>query len=56
MIVCSIISRRKQVAMTTGYVYDPIFIKHNWPNHPENAKRLAAIVNFMPRSRRFSLV
>jgi acetoin utilization deacetylase AcuC-like enzyme len=40
--------------MTTGYVYDPIFVKHNWPNHPENAKRLAAIVNFMEEQALFS--
>ena len=27
--------------MSTGYVYEQIFTKHTWPNHPENAKRLA---------------
>jgi acetoin utilization deacetylase AcuC-like enzyme len=39
--------QEEQVAMTTGYVYDRIFTRHNWPAHPENAKRLAAIVNYM---------
>ncbi len=33
--------------MTTGYVYDKLFTKHNWPDHPENAKRLAAIINYL---------
>jgi acetoin utilization deacetylase AcuC-like enzyme len=30
--------------MTTGYVYDPIFLKHTQKGHPENAQRLAAIM------------
>jgi acetoin utilization deacetylase AcuC-like enzyme len=30
--------------MTTGYVYDPIFLKHTLKGHPENAQRLAAIM------------
>ena len=29
--------------MSTGYVYDPIFLKHTYPGHPENAQRLEAI-------------
>ncbi len=33
--------------MSTGYVYEQIFTKHTWPNHPENAKRLAAIMNYL---------
>jgi len=33
--------------MTTGYVYERIFHKHNWPDHPENARRLTAIVNYL---------
>ncbi|MFC2134186.1 histone deacetylase [Bacteroidota bacterium] len=28
----------------TGYVYDPIFLKHDQAVHPENAKRLEAII------------
>jgi len=29
----------------TAIVYDPIFIKHDQPGHPESAKRLEAIMN-----------
>jgi acetoin utilization deacetylase AcuC-like enzyme len=29
--------------MSTGYVYDPIFLKHTYPGHPEGAQRLKAI-------------
>ena len=29
----------------TGYVYDPLFLKHNWPGHPEHKGRLQAIYN-----------
>lgn len=29
----------------TGYVYDPIFLKHTQPGHPESARRLEAILN-----------
>ena len=29
---------------TTGYVYDPIFLKHTQPGHPENAQRLEVIL------------
>jgi acetoin utilization deacetylase AcuC-like enzyme len=29
--------------MTTGYIYDPIFLKHTYPHHPEGAQRLQAI-------------
>ncbi len=31
--------------MKTGLVYDPIFLKHNMANHPENAERLNSILN-----------
>ena len=30
--------------ITTGYVYDPIFLKHTQPGHPESAQRLEAIL------------
>jgi len=33
--------------MTTGYVFDDIYTRHTWPGHPENAKRLAAIMNYL---------
>jgi len=32
-------------ASKTGIVYDPIFLKHTQPGHPENANRLNAIIN-----------
>ena len=30
--------------LPTGIVYDPIFLKHDQPGHPENAKRLESII------------
>ena len=30
--------------LKTGIVYDPIFLKHTQPGHPENADRLNAII------------
>ncbi len=30
--------------MSTGYVYDPIFLKHTQRGHPESARRLEAII------------
>jgi acetoin utilization deacetylase AcuC-like enzyme len=33
--------------MTTGYVFDQIFAQHDYPGHPENAKRLAAITKYL---------
>ena len=35
--------------MPTGYVYDPIFLKHTYPGHPENAGRLEAIQQALAR-------
>jgi len=29
--------------MTTGYVYDPLFLEHTHPRHPESAARLEAV-------------
>ncbi len=29
---------------STGIVYDPIFLKHDQPGHPETAKRLESII------------
>ncbi|MCB0214020.1 MAG: histone deacetylase [Anaerolineae bacterium] len=31
----------------TGYVYEDIFTQHNFPEHPENATRLAAILSYL---------
>jgi acetoin utilization deacetylase AcuC-like enzyme len=33
--------------MSTGYVFDEIFTKHNLPGHPENANRLTAILGYL---------
>ena len=33
----------------TGIVYDPIFLKHDQPGHPENAKRLDVDYNWIER-------
>ncbi|MCG3210482.1 MAG: Histone deacetylase-like amidohydrolase [Anaerolineae bacterium] len=33
--------------MTTGYVYERVFHKHNWPDHPENARRLSAVMDYL---------
>ena len=29
---------------TTAYVYDPIYLEHDLPSHPENARRLKRII------------
>jgi len=34
----------------TAYVYDPVFLKHTKADHPENAKRLIAIIDEMKRT------
>jgi len=39
--------KEEDSAMTTGYVYERIFHKHNWPDHPENAKRLNAMIGYL---------
>jgi acetoin utilization deacetylase AcuC-like enzyme len=31
--------------LTTGYIYDPIFLKHKMPGHMESPERLAAIIS-----------
>ncbi len=33
--------------MNTAYVYDPIYLEHNLPSHPENAQRLERILNVL---------
>ncbi len=33
--------------MSTGYVFDEIFTKHNLLAHPENAKRLIAVMDYL---------
>jgi acetoin utilization deacetylase AcuC-like enzyme len=36
--------------MTTGYVYDEIFLKHNQSNHPENRTRLEHTIALLERT------
>ena len=31
--------------MTTGYVYEPVYLEHTLPGHPENHKRLVVIMD-----------
>ncbi|MBN1219920.1 MAG: histone deacetylase [Anaerolineae bacterium] len=33
--------------MPTGYVFDEIFTRHNFPGHPENASRLMAVMSYL---------
>ena len=33
--------------MSTGYVFDELFTKHNLPSHPENADRLLAVMDYL---------
>ncbi|ADO45763.1 histone deacetylase superfamily [Hydrogenobacter thermophilus TK-6] len=37
--------------MKTGLVYDDIYLRHNWKNHPENMDRLISIVQGLDRNR-----
>ncbi|MFX1503748.1 MAG: histone deacetylase [Promethearchaeota archaeon] len=39
--------------MTTGIVYDDIYLEHNIGNHPESHKRLTAIMDFLKEKRLF---
>ncbi len=36
--------------MATGYVYDPLFLEHNSNYHPENSRRLVAIMQALSAS------
>lgn len=40
----------------TGIVYDPLFLKHTQPSHPENADRLTAILNNLESNKLISLL
>lgn len=35
--------------MTTGYVFDEAFTLHDYPGHPESAKRLSSIMNYLSK-------
>jgi len=42
-------SVKKGLIMKVGYIYDPIYGKHDTGQHPENANRLEAIVSHLDR-------
>jgi len=33
--------------VATGYVYEPLYLEHDWPGHPENRRRLEAILEWL---------
>ncbi len=33
--------------MATGYVYHPVYLEHNLPHHPENARRLESVLRLL---------
>ncbi|MGC8852923.1 MAG: histone deacetylase family protein [Hydrogenobacter sp.] len=39
--------------MRTGFVYDEIYLRHNWKNHPENMDRLISIIQELDRNNLF---
>jgi acetoin utilization deacetylase AcuC-like enzyme len=41
---------------TTGIAFDPIFLKHDQPGHPENAKRLESIISGLKEKELFEKV
>ena len=36
--------------MATGYVFDEIFTRHDFPGHPESANRLVAIMDYLAKN------
>jgi acetoin utilization deacetylase AcuC-like enzyme len=40
--------------MATHLIYDPLFLKHDTGNHPENARRLEAILHFVESDEQLS--
>jgi acetoin utilization deacetylase AcuC-like enzyme len=36
--------------MRVGFIYDPIYLKHDTGEHPENAKRLLAVMRYLERT------
>ena len=40
----------------TGIVFDPVFLKHDQPGHPENAKRLESIIGWLKEKDLFNKV
>ncbi len=37
--------------MATGYVYEPIYLEHDLPGHPENQQRLTTILSMLEKHR-----
>ena len=35
--------------MSTAYVYDPIYLEHNLPGHPENRERLVQVMGLLEK-------
>jgi acetoin utilization deacetylase AcuC-like enzyme len=40
-------SQFQETTMETGYVYHPIYLEHDRPSHPENARRLRRILDVL---------
>jgi len=38
---------KPEVDLSTAYVYDPIYLEHDLPSHPENARRLKRILEVL---------
>ncbi|MFN2269959.1 MAG: histone deacetylase [Anaerolineae bacterium] len=38
-----------EVTLSTAYVYSPIYLEHDQPSHPENARRLKRILEMLER-------
>jgi acetoin utilization deacetylase AcuC-like enzyme len=41
---------RQERSMGTAYVYDPIYLEHDLPSHPENAGRLRSVIKALEES------
>lgn len=37
--------------MATGYIFDEIFTRHDYPGHPESAQRLLAVMAYLDKSK-----
>jgi len=42
--------------MKTGFVFDEVFLQHNYPDHPERKERLTAVVSRLEKESFFSRV
>ncbi|MFC1983484.1 histone deacetylase [Chloroflexota bacterium] len=47
----ALVNRRKEkVFLKVGFVYDPVYLKHDTGHHPENAKRLETIISHLEQT------